>query len=71
MDKSSPIAVFDSGMGGLTVLSEIIRLMPCENTVYYADSAHCPYGPRPAGQVRELVARAVDLLVEMGAKITE
>lgn len=69
MDKSSPIAVFDSGMGGLTVLSEIIRLMPCENTVYYADSAHCPYGPRPEGQVRELVSRAVERLMEMGAKI--
>lgn len=69
MDKSSPIAVFDSGMGGLSVLSEIIRLMPGENTVYYADSAHCPYGPRPAEQVRELVARAVDVLVGMGAKI--
>lgn len=69
MDKSSPIAVFDSGMGGLTVLSRIIRLMPCENTVYYADSAHCPYGPRPAEQVRELVARAVDVLTGMEAKI--
>ena len=69
MDKSSPIAVFDSGMGGLTVLSRIIRLMPCENTVYYADSAHCPYGPRPAEQVRELVASAVDVLMGMEAKI--
>ncbi len=69
MDKSSPIAVFDSGMGGLTVLSEIVRLMPCENTVYYADSAHCPYGPRPAEEVRGLVADAVEVLMAMGVKI--
>lgn len=69
MDKSSPIAVFDSGMGGLTVLSEIIALMPHENTIYYADSGRCPYGGRPAGQVRRFVAEAVERFIDRGAKI--
>lgn len=44
MSTSSPIGIFDSGLGGLTVLEEIRALMPCENVVYIADSAFAPYG---------------------------
>jgi glutamate racemase len=47
-----PIGVFDSGVGGLTVLSEIRRRLPAEATVYLGDNARTPYGPRPADEVR-------------------
>ncbi len=56
-------------MGGLTVLSEIIALLPHENTIYYADSGRCPYGGRPAGEVRRFVAEAVERFMGQGAKI--
>ena len=48
-----PIGVFDSGVGGLTVLSEIRRRLPVEATVYLGDNARTPYGPRPASEVRQ------------------
>lgn len=44
--KNNPIGVFDSGIGGLTVLSEITRLLPCEDTVYLGDTARVPYGSK-------------------------
>ena len=47
-----PIAVFDSGVGGLTVLSGLRRRLSDESTVYLGDNARAPYGPRPAGEVR-------------------
>ena len=49
-----PIGLFDSGIGGLSVWRELSRLLPAESTVYVADSAWCPYGPRP---VQDIVAR--------------
>lgn len=56
MRGASPIGVFDSGVGGISVLREIRRLLPAEDLIYYADSAHCPYG----GKTREAIqARAV------------
>ena len=42
------IGVFDSGSGGLSVLKEIVRLLPCEEYVYFADNAFCPYGEKTA-----------------------
>ncbi len=69
--KDLPIGVFDSGLGGLTVVSELTRSLPNESVVYFGDSARCPYGPRPLEDVREfvlqigawLVAKPVKLLV--------
>ena len=66
-----PIGVFDSGLGGLTVASEIVRAMPYESVHYFGDTARCPYGPRPLEEVRRFVlqvgswlaARQVKLLV--------
>ncbi|HET6615154.1 MAG TPA: glutamate racemase, partial [Dehalococcoidia bacterium] len=43
-DASSPIGIFDSGVGGLSVLVEVRRLLPGEDNIYYADAAHFPYG---------------------------
>jgi glutamate racemase len=48
-----PVGVFDSGLGGLSVLRELIRLLPDESFVYVADSAHVPYGTKPPAFIRE------------------
>ena len=44
MDRNAPIGVFDSGVGGLTVMREIMRQMPDERIVYFGDTARVPYG---------------------------
>ena len=48
-----PIGFLDSGVGGLTVVRELMRQLPHEEIVYIGDSARAPYGPRPADQIRE------------------
>ncbi len=50
--SKKPIGIFDSGVGGLTIASEIIKAMPRENFIYLGDTQHNPYGPRPMSQVR-------------------
>jgi glutamate racemase len=63
-----PIGVFDSGVGGLTVLSEIRRRLPAEPTVYLGDNARTPYGPRPAAEVREYTLECVRWLLAQDVK---
>ena len=63
------IGVFDSGLGGLTVLREIRRQMPGASVLYLADTANVPYGDKPIAVVRDLALRLTDHLVEAGAKI--
>ena len=53
-DKTAPIGVFDSGVGGISVLRELVRQMPGENYIFYGDSANAPYGTRPLEEIREL-----------------
>ena len=69
MSDSRPIGVFDSGVGGLTVLLELRRQLPAEDVLYLADLAHFPYGPRPQGQVRELTLGIIELLAGMDTKL--
>src|SRR5690242_19835943 len=64
-----PIAVFDSGVGGLTVLHECLVSLPEEDFVYLGDSANFPYGTRTAADLRGLVARNTEFLLERGAKL--
>lgn len=66
--RQSPIAVFDSGAGGVSVLKELVKLMPDENYIYYGDSLNAPYGTRPTEEVRRLTIGCIDLLAEMGIK---
>ena len=54
------IAVFDSGVGGISVLRQLRKLMPEENYIYYGDSANAPYGSRPTDEVRTLTLAAVE-----------
>lgn len=63
------IGVFDSGVGGLSVLREMWRQLPDEDTFYFADTAHCPYGSRSAQEIRDLSVRIAHFLVQRGAKV--
>lgn len=62
------IGVFDSGVGGLTVLREVIRQLPAWDTLYLADSAHCPYGPRPPEEIQRLSEGIARFLLQRGAR---
>lgn len=64
--KEDYIAVFDSGLGGISVLRHLRRLMPGERYLYFGDSANAPYGSRPTAQVRDLTLAAAETL--MGEK---
>lgn len=66
--KEEYVAVFDSGVGGISVLRELVALMPEENFLYYGDSANAPYGDRPTAQVRQLTMNAADMLMNRGVK---
>jgi glutamate racemase len=63
-----PIGVFDSGVGGLTVLREILRRTPAESTIYLGDNGRAPYGVRPDDEVRRFSMQGLDELVERGVK---
>ncbi|WP_226801718.1 glutamate racemase [Alkalilimnicola sp. S0819] len=62
------MGIFDSGVGGLSVMREIRRLLPGEHLLYIADSAYAPYGPRPVDFIRERAAGLTAFLAEQGAK---
>jgi len=69
LSDSRPIGVFDSGVGGLSVLKEMRQMYPREDIIYYADSAYCPYGLKLPG---EIVARSIkicDFLLSEGSKL--
>lgn len=68
MSDPRPIGVFDSGVGGLTVLQEIIRRLPHESTTYLGDNARAPYGPRTDEEVLRFSTEALDALVEREVK---
>lgn len=64
-----PVGMFDSGVGGLSVLDHLHRIRPAENIVYFADTAYFPYGPRPAAEVRKRAFQATHALLGAGAKL--
>ncbi|GEL07185.1 glutamate racemase [Salisediminibacterium halotolerans] len=67
MDK--PIGVIDSGIGGLTVASEIIRQLPKEEILYIGDTKRCPYGPRDEAEVRTFTWEMIDYLMSFEIKL--
>ncbi len=69
MLAKAPIGVIDSGVGGLTVAKEIMRLLPHEKVLYIGDNARCPYGPRPQAEVRKYTWQMASALVEKGVKL--
>ncbi len=67
-DLARPIGVFDSGVGGLTVVRALQRILPHENIVYFGDTARVPYGPKSATVVREYAAQDTEVLLKHGPK---
>ena len=68
MSDSRPIAFFDSGLGGISVLRETVRLLPEENYLYYGDSLHAPYGVKTVDEVTARSRAIVRHLLDEGAK---
>jgi glutamate racemase len=66
---AAPVGVFDSGVGGLSVLRELRRELPHEHFIYYADSGHCPYGGKPAIEITARAFAITDELLAAGAKL--
>jgi len=66
--RNGSIAVIDSGIGGVTVLSELIKLMPYESYIYFGDLKNSPYGEKNTDAVKELTFSNVDMLINKGAK---
>ena len=66
--QDKPIAVFDSGVGGISVLRELVKLMPEEKYLYFGDSANAPYGKRTTEEVRKLTMDAAQMLFARGCK---
>lgn len=66
--KNKPIGIFDSGIGGLSVLAKIIEKLPTEEYIYYADTDNVPYGIKTNEQIKEYVKKAVDFLMDKDVK---
>lgn len=67
--QTNPIGVFDSGIGGLTVVGALMKRLPHENIVYFGDTARVPYGPKSPQVVREYAAQDTDFLVGKNVKM--
>jgi len=65
----APIGVFDSGVGGLTILSALRQELPYENYIYFGDTANCPYGTRSEAEIIELSIQACGFLIGQGVKL--
>ena len=53
MNDNRPIGVFDSGIGGVTVLSKLVEMLPNENFIYVGDTLNCPYGVKPKEEIED------------------
>ncbi len=69
MSSDAPIGVFDSGVGGLSVLRALRARLPAESVLYFADQGHVPYGPRPLEEVRLFSDAITRFLLRQGAKM--
>ena len=65
---NNPIGVFDSGLGGLTVLKKIIEILPNEKYIYYADTDNVPYGTKPKEEVKIYIEEAIKFLISKNVK---
>lgn len=67
--NDASIGIFDSGVGGISVLNEIRRTLPQENLLYYADSGHCPYGGKPREAIIARASFITEFMLARGAKL--
>ena len=68
-ELDAPIGIFDSGVGGLTVVRAVLDQLPHEPVRYLGDTRHTPYGPRPIAEVRRFALDCLDTLVDSGVKM--
>ena len=71
VNSESPIGIFDSGVGGLTVARAIIDQLPHESIIYVGDTKNGPYGPKPLAQVRTFALEVMDKLVAAGVPVMQ
>jgi len=69
MSNKKAIGFFDSGVGGLTIWNEVVKILPNEDTVYIADSGHAPYGTKSKKEIQNLSISNAEKLIELGAKL--
>ena len=65
----SPIGFFDSGIGGISVWKEVVKLLPRENTIYLADSKNSPYGSKTISEIQDISFKNTKWLIEKGCKL--
>ena len=68
MSDKRAIGVFDSGIGGITTLDKIYDILPNEDYIYVGDTLNCPYGTRPASEIRDLVTNVCNFLLKRDVK---
>ena len=68
LNKKDKIGIFDSGIGGVTVLKEIIKILPNENYLYYSDSKHNPYGDKTDNEINQISNDIVKYLIKQNCK---
>ena len=69
IDAQSPIGIFDSGIGGLTVAREVKKLLPNEQIVYFGDTAHLPYGDKSTAAIQAYSVKIADVLIKETCKL--
>jgi len=62
------IGFFDSGVGGITVLHDALKILPNEDYIYYADTLNFPYGPKPKDEVKKYISNAVEFIIQQRVK---
>ncbi|HQB32685.1 MAG TPA: glutamate racemase, partial [Erysipelotrichaceae bacterium] len=67
-NKNKPIGIFDSGVGGLTVVNHLLEVLPKENFIFFADSANVPYGNKDTDTLRKLVLDDIDFICSFDIK---
>lgn len=69
MDRESKIGIFDSGIGGATVLKEILKVLPNENYIYYSDSINNPYGDKTDREILQICDKIVNFFIKQNCKV--
>lgn len=67
--KNQAIGIFDSGVGGLSIWRELVKTLPKESVIYFADNANCPYGPKSKNEIINFVSKLVEFLISKNCKI--
>lgn len=66
--QSQPIGIFDSGIGGLSVLKEAVKILPEEDFIYFCDEKHLPYGNKKTSELKKYISESIEFLIEKKVK---